>query len=122
MNIMGERAPSVVGLNTTENGTVSGGDGHSLCSSDRPLITGISSVAETSRERMTPGRGLNNNPDILSIPDNRITSFAPVILEIIKTISEKPDTCESEFELGPATSGSPPHSKSRGFKSFYQRP
>ena len=80
---MGERAPSVVGLKTTENGAMSGGDGHSLSSSDRPLITGISSVAETSRERRTPGRGQNNNPDNLSIPDNRIQSFSPVTLEII---------------------------------------
>jgi hypothetical protein len=72
MESMGERTPSVVGLNTTESGAVSGGDGHSDRSPDRPLIIGISGVAKTSRERMTLGRNQNINPDILSNPDNRI--------------------------------------------------
>ena len=69
---MGERTPSVVGLNTTETGAVSGDDGHSHRSPDRPRKIGISGMETTSEGSPTPGRGQNSNPDILTNPDNRI--------------------------------------------------
>ena len=97
-------------MNTTDNGTVCGGVGHSHCSSARPQKTGTSSVAETSRGRMAPERDQNKNPDILSLPELRNLSDSHDDIPEKTKPDINPDIRESEFELGPASSDSPSNS------------
>jgi hypothetical protein len=111
---MGERTPSVVGLNITETGAMCGGDGHSHRSPDRPRKVGIGGMETTSEGSPTPGWGQNSNPDILTNPDNRSVSFSPDIIEIDNHSTEKSDIRESESKSGPATSSSSPLSIESG--------